>query len=201
MQIIVHRVNDFKKLAMIDPRYGVEIDIRADRNKLILNHEPFSSGPELEEYLKVASNQGIKFVILNTKETGIEEQCIELVRKYKMDYFLLDVEAPYIYKAAQPGIHRQRKIAIRYSEYEPIENVQQFKDIFDWVWIDTATQLPLNKKVVPILNQYKTCLVCPERWSRAQDIIPYRKKMMTLEFTPTAVMTSLDYIHLWEQKI
>ena len=47
----------------------------------------------------------------------------------------------------------------------------------------------------------QTCLVCPERWGRPNDIIPYRQSMKSLGFSPNAVMTNLKYTHLWEQDI
>ena len=52
-------------------------------------------------------------------EDGIEDDVLGMVRERKRikDYFLLDVEMPYIYSATKKG---ERNIAIRYSEYENI---------------------------------------------------------------------------------
>ena len=44
MEIIVHRVNKVEDLIKLSPNYGTEIDIRSQGSKLILDHEPFSSG-------------------------------------------------------------------------------------------------------------------------------------------------------------
>ena len=41
MEFIIHRVNTIKELKQIPKEYGCEIDIRTDRSKLILNHDPF----------------------------------------------------------------------------------------------------------------------------------------------------------------
>ena len=41
MILIKHRVNTIKELVRINPKYGVEIDVRSDQNKLLLNHDPF----------------------------------------------------------------------------------------------------------------------------------------------------------------
>jgi hypothetical protein len=107
----------------------------------------------------------------------------------------LDVEFPYIYRASRLGI---RDIAIRYSEDESIENVLKYKDKVDWVWIDTNTQLPFNDDIVQKLSGMKTCLVCPERWGRPQDIAAYAQKMKELNFKPTAIMTALDHVDTWK---
>ena len=71
----------------------------------------------------------------------------------------------------------------------------------NWVWIDTNTQLPLNKKIIEDLRGFKSCLVCPERWNRPEDILVYREKMSKFGFIPNAVMTSLKYVELWQKKI
>ena len=44
MKVIIHRVNNSSKLLSIPKKYGVEIDVRDYKNKLILNHDPFKNG-------------------------------------------------------------------------------------------------------------------------------------------------------------
>ncbi len=189
---IVHRVNKIKDLKKIPKSLGVEIDIKAYGKKLVLTHEPFAGGDDLETYLK---NFHHKFIILNIKETGIEKKVLELCKKYKItNYFLLDVEAPYIYRASKRG---ESKIAIRYSEKEPIEGVLVYKKSFDWVWIDVCTKLPLNASIIKKLKPYKTCLVSPECWRRPQDIKKYQQQMKKLNFWPDAVMADPEYLKFW----
>ena len=193
MQIYIHRVNEIQRLAEIDPKYGVELDLRAEGDRLVLNHEPFAGGDDFEDYLKQFHHAGI---ILNIKEAGIEQRAMDLCAQYGVqDYWLLDVEFPYIYRAARAGMKR---IAMRYSEDESIETVLKYKGLVDWVWIDTNTQLPLNPTVIQQLEGFKTCLVCPERWGRPQDIPNYIEQMKALNFKPTAVMTALQYAAQWE---
>lgn len=194
MQIITHRINTIEQLKTIPQQYGVEIDIRETNGQLIINHEAFGTGDLLEDYLK---NYHHSFIIFNTKEAGIEDTIIQMAKKYNIeDYFLLDVEFPYLYRAARQGV---RKIAIRYSEDECIETVLKYKGMVDWVWIDTNTKLPFTKKVIKQLEGFKTCLVCPDRWGRSQDIPVYRKKMEKLNFQLDAVMTSFATIPTWEK--
>ncbi len=201
--IIIHRVNTIEKLKTINKEYGTEIDIRHDNKtgRLYLNHDP-GTGEDFEEYLKIFSQQGNIFIIFNIKETGIEQKIIDLAEKYNIKYyFLLDVEFPYLYMATRK--QGFRKIAVRYSEAEPIEAVESQtingKPLLDWVWIDTNTVLPLNEKIVTRLKPYKTCLVCPERWGRLEDIPNYIKKIKELNFKLDAVMTSLECSKLWEE--
>lgn len=192
MEIIIHRVNKIKDLKKISSNFGVEIDIRANGSNLILNHEPFNPGDKLKNYLE---NYKHKTLVLNLKEAGIEKEVLSLVEKYSIkSYFLLDVEMPYMYSATNQGI---RDIAVRFSEYEDISLTKRFKNKLKWVWIDTATKLPINKKNIQILSKLKSVLVCPERWGRAKDIEVYKKKLKRLNFTPTAVMTGKQYVNKW----
>ena len=107
----------------------------------------------------------------------------------------MDVEFPYLYKASRNG---EKNIAVRYSEDEPIELVNKYIGKVDWVWIDTNTKLPINQSVVLSLNNFKTCLVCPERWGRPNDITNYKKIMDSLKFKPDAIMTSMQLVSIWQ---
>lgn len=207
MQIIIHRVNTIERLKTINPEYGVEIDVRGYGDKILLNHDPIGDPTkfdDLEKYLKVFAERGLAFVIFNMKEAGYEQRVIDLAAKYgigKEKYFFLDVEYPYIFNATRTkGI---REIAVRYSEGEPIEAAEaQMKDgktLLDWVWIDVNTKLPLDTDIIERLKPFKTCLVCPERWGRPDDIEVYAKKMKDLGFKLDAVMTAEKYAEKWKE--
>jgi len=192
MEFIIHRVNKIKKLIKIPKYFGTEIDIRSNGSKLILNHEPFTKGDSFEDYL---DNFNHGTLVLNIKEAGIEKNVLSLVKKRSIkSFFLLDVEMPYMYKATKNG---QKNIAVRFSEYEDISNTKYFINKLKWVWIDTVTKLPINKKNIKILSKFNSCLVCPERWGRKKDIKIYKRQLKSLKFKPTSVMTSLNCVNHW----
>jgi len=193
LEIIIHRINTIRELHGIEPKYGTEIDIRADGSDLVLNHEPFQGGEKLFNYL---DNYHHGTLILNIKEAGIENEVLNLVRERTQinSYFLLDVEFPYLYQASRKN---EKNIAVRFSEDESIKTVENYVDMVDWVWIDTITQLPITIKNISILNQFKKCLVCPERWNRPEDIKNYKKEIYNNNFKLDAVMTSIDFAELW----
>ena len=194
MEIIVHRINEIDRLKNIPKKFGVEIDIRAKGNDLILNHEPGEDGDSFYEFVEQYEHGTL---VLNIKEAGIEQKVIDLVRQKQVaSYFLLDVEMPFVYRAGQDGMS---DLAIRYSEYEPISFAQHFSGTFDWVWIDTPSYLPLEEDVIQTLQNYKSCLVCPERWGRPEDIGAYIQQMKQLNYKPNAVMTALQYVTEWEK--
>ena len=192
MEIIIHRVNKINQIKKIPSNFGAEIDVRTNGSDLILSHDPFTKGDKLKDYLE---NYNHKTLVLNLKEAGIEENVLRLVKKYSIkSYFLLDVEMPYMYKATSNG---QKNIAVRFSEYENISLAKYFKNKLKWVWIDTVTKLPINKKNKNILNKFKSCIVCPERWGREQDINIYKKKLKKMKFEPNAIMTSKNCVNKW----
>jgi hypothetical protein len=196
MEIVIHRINALYDLKNIPKKYGCEIDIRSQGSKLILNHEPYVSGDYLFDYL---DNYNHGLLVLNLKEAGIENDVLKAVREREIiSYFLLDVEFPYLYNASRLG---ERSIAVRFSEDEPIEFVKNYSKLIDWVWIDTINKLPLNENNISEIILLKSCLVCPERWGRPQDISTYRHKMNEMGFVPNAVMTNLKYINNWEKVI
>lgn len=193
MEIIVHRINKIDELLTIAPNFGVEIDIRTNGSELILNHEPFGSGDRFIDYLNEYKHGTL---ILNIKESGIEKTVLELIKNYSSvkNYFLLDIEFPFLQYASMNKI---KNIAIRYSEYESIKTVEKFRGLIDWVWIDTFNKFPLDQESIRVLKNFNTCLVCPDRWQRAQDIPLYRKNLKKLNFTLNAVMTSKNTISEW----
>lgn len=192
MELIIHRVNTIQKLKKTSHEFGAEIDIRSHGKDLILHHDAGQTGEFFEKFLDHYSHGTL---VLNIKEAGIEEQVLNMVAQKKVpSYFLLDVEMPYIYRASKSG---NRNVAIRYSEYEPIELAEYFSGLFEWVWIDTVTMLPLSLPILKRIKKYKSCLVCPERWGQPEKIKKYRKSMESLNFAPNAVMTDLNYVQDW----
>ncbi len=192
MQIVAHRINTVERLRRLPTHWGVELDLRADGSELVLNHDPFKGGERFVDYL-AEYRHGL--LVLNIKEAGIEDEVLRLVRARGItDCFLLDVEFPYLFRAARKG---ERAIAVRYSEDECIETVLKYKGRVDWVWIDTISRLPLDAKVVEQLRGFKTCLVCPERWGRPQDIPAYRKQLGELGLQIDAVMTAEAHAAAW----
>ena len=65
MEYIIHRVNKIKTLSKLPWKYGVEIDVRSYKSKIILNHEPKMNGDSIIDYL---SNYKHGTLIFNIKD-------------------------------------------------------------------------------------------------------------------------------------
>ena len=193
--IIVHRVNTIKSLKSVDTDLGCEIDIRTDGSQLILNHDPFKKGDNFIDYLDEYQHGTL---VLNIKETGIENDVLDEVKKRKIkSYFLLDVEFPYIIRAF---MRNENNIAIRFSEYETIENVITFKNNLKWVWVDLVSKIPINDFNFKILNQFNLCLVCPSLWNRSNEILKVKDELEKYNFKNISVITESKYIFHWINK-
>ena len=108
MIVIQHRVNSAIE-AKIKKNKFFEIDLRDYNNQIILHHDPFSKGENFEHFLKKIK---IKFLILNIKSEGIEEEVLRLVKKYNVaDYFFLDTSIPFMVKYINKG---WTKFAVRF---------------------------------------------------------------------------------------
>ena len=107
MEIIIHRINTIKELKKIPINFGIEIDVRSHKDKIILNHEPYKDGDLLINYIENYQNGTL---ILNIKESGIEEDVLEIVKNSKKvkNFFLLDIEIPYIFQC----IKKKKKILL-----------------------------------------------------------------------------------------
>jgi len=167
MEYIAHRKNSIADLKQSNPIYGVEIDIRTFGDKLILNHDPYLNGDNLEEWLQHYCHGTL---ILNVKEEGLEARLIDLMKVNQIEnYFFLDQSFPFLIKWSNLGL---RKAAVRFSEYEPIELALNLKDTIEWVWVDCFSKCPLDIGAYNLLKEanFKICLVSPELQGRFDEL-------------------------------
>jgi hypothetical protein len=156
--LINHRINTVEQLINTPQQYGVELDLRDNGTDIILHHDPFTPGEIFDDYLKQYKHQ---LIILNTKCEGLEQALIKLMDKHGItDYFFLDLSIPFLIKTVKNGY---TKVAIRFSEYEPLEFVKVFEGKAEWVWVDCFTKNILTPEAYAYLKQhFKICIVSPE---------------------------------------
>jgi hypothetical protein len=166
MNIIRHRRNTQEDLAEISTNHGAEIDIRSQGDDLVLHHEPYEAGtlfaPWLENY-----NHGT--LILNVKEEGLEDRCLELMAKHNIeDFFFLDQSFPFLVKTSRTG---ESRCAVRVSEFETIDTALSLAGKVDWVWVDCFTKFPLDRASATKLKEagFKLCIVSPELQGRMEQ--------------------------------
>jgi hypothetical protein len=192
--IIKHRVNTIADLIATPKHLGVEIDLRTNDSDLIINHEPFSNGPILSEWLKSYNH---KFLILNVKEDGLETYALDLMNRFKIkDFFFLDQSFPSLYKASKiyPNF-----ISVRVSDIESVQTALRLSA--GWIWFDSLTggweYLHEAFKLLPKSNVMK-CLVSPElqRSSSESELLALKCLIGGSEMNFDAVCTK--YPKKWE---
>ena len=195
MNLISHRRNTIAALQATDIRYGVEVDIRSYGGELVIHHDPFVNATPFESWLR-EYNHGT--LILNTKEEGLEDKLLELMREHNIDdFFFLDQSFPFLLKTARSG---ESRCAIRVSEFESIDTALTLSGKVDWVWIDCFSKFPLDNNQYSQLKDagYKLCLVSPELQGRlSQDeIVDMAKLLNEQEIIVDAICTK--NIDVWE---
>ena len=195
MKLIAHRRNTILDLQTTNQKYGVEIDIRSDKEKLIIHHDPFVSGQVFEDWLEFYQHGTL---ILNVKEEGLEQRLVTMMlSKGISDYFFLDQSFPFLMKLSNAG---ERRCAVRVSEYESLETALALSGKVDWVWVDCFSKFPLSECDSKLLKNagFKICLVSPELQGRdPKTEIPLLNSLLKKRnIQPDAVCTK--YPDIWE---
>ena len=193
MIIVKHRVNTINEVKKIDKKFGIEIDLRSNKSKIYLHHDPFKKGEEFSKWIKFYNH---KLLILNVKEEGLEKKILSTLKKYKINnYFFHDQTFSSMLKNMKSA-----KVSVRYSEYEKLDNKKFLFKYIKWIWIDNFTKIPEDKKFYKFIkkNKIKTCIVSPElvKISRKSEILKLRKKNKKLGFNFDAVCTKNPF--LWK---
>lgn len=197
MEYIAHRINTLSELNELPAVYGAELDLRdALDGRIYIQHHPFEKGEDFEDYLK-EYHHGM--MILNIKSERIEHRIIELMEQFHIDkYFFLDSSFPMIKLLSDMG---ERRIAIRYSEYEGIDTLEAMAGKAEWIWVDTFTMLPVNKDIFLHMKElgYKLCLVSPELQGQPEKLERYAKQILQEEIQFDAICTKIHKISEWKK--
>jgi hypothetical protein len=176
---------------------GIEFDIRDSAGELIVQHDAFSTGQLFSEFLTFCPQD--KFYIVNVKAEGIEDLAIQMLETRGITrFFLLDCGMPAIQKLLKKG---ERRLAIRFSEWEPLELAEALRGHVDWVWVDVFSRFPLTKEIAWMLRSwgYKLCLVSPELQAQPEKLPVYQQYMKENEIHLDAVCSKQYNRSIWLQ--
>ena len=201
--IFLHRQNDPKNIVFknID---GIEIDIRSLGSHLIVNHDRFYNIDfentddcvclqDVAKYLKDYT------VIVNVKESGLEEQISNILDEYgSIKYYFLDSQIPDIIRLSKQQKY-EGKFIIRVSDYETLNYkfLSQCKPEFIWVdynfenfnileYIQFLKEIDSNEYLIQ--TSTKKILVSPELYGLqniniTQDIIKITNKELLKNYS------------------
>jgi len=112
IDVFLHRQNNTSEII----EDGIEIDVRSSINGLVLNHDRLNhtaTYPLLKDKLQFFKD---KKIILNIKESGIEEELIDLMGD--LDYYFLDSQIPDILRLSKKFTSISHRFIIRLSDVE-----------------------------------------------------------------------------------
>jgi hypothetical protein len=174
---IAHRVNTVEGLQATPREYGVEMDLHAYGDRLVVHHDALTDALDFSTWLEAYAHA---FVILNVKEEGIEGRVREMVLARGIErFFLLDLSVPALVKMVRAGEHR---VAVRVSKYEAVAGALALGGAAEWIWLDVFDpELPVSAEEYRALQGagYKICLVSPELHGR--DVAGIATLKMRLE--------------------
>jgi hypothetical protein len=169
---IAHRINYLDSTSDIfSVADGIEFDLRDSNKELIVQHDACQEGQRFSEFLEFCIPT--KFYIVNIKAEGIEEMAIDMLTKKGIhNFFLLDCGMPSIVRLGRKG---ERRLAVRFSEYESFETVVAVAPFVSWIWIDVFTRMPLTTAIAAEARALglKLCLVSPELQGQPEKQEPY----------------------------
>lgn len=198
-ELIAHRINTIEELLKLPKEYGAEVDLRDGLDgRIYMQHDPFKNGEDFENFLSKYKHGTL---ILNIKSERIEFKILQLLERFEInDYFFLDSSFPMIKNLVDRGEH---KIALRFSEYEGLENLGIMKGKVEWVWVDCFNKFPLNREIEEKIHSlgYKICIVSPELQSQPEKICSYMDLMEKQKIRIEAVCTKEYNIKLWEDAL
>ena len=195
MKFIYHRRNTISELLATDSKYGIEVDVRSEGNRLIIHHEPYIAGESFDDWIDAYQHGTL---ILNVKEEGLEARLTALMQsKGVSDYFFLDQSFTFLVKCSSAGEHR---CAVRVSEFESIETALSLAGKVDWVWVDCFTHFPLREQDARRLQDagLKLCLVSPELQGRDATVEIGQLASLLKELNVMADAVCTKRPDLWE---
>ena len=190
---ILHRVNDPAQLHKLPNSFGVEMDLHAYGNHLVVHHDAFNRGFAFSEWL---DNFRHSLVILNIKEEGIEQRVLDEVLARKIDnFFMLDLSVPALIRMTGKG---ESRCAVRVSKYEGIADALKLAGRAEWVWVDMFDGFPFDRsdlKKIQVAG-FKICFASPELHGQDKSMImKVRKLIDKTNIRADAVCTK--YPDLW----
>jgi hypothetical protein len=167
LRLYRHRVNTVAELDATPLQLGIEFDLRSDGDRVIVTHDPFTDGEPIEAYFP---RIGKRPCIFNVKCEGIEGRVLALAKQHGIeDFFFLDCSVPAAVKLWRQG---ERRLAVRWSEYEPLEGVLAWAGKASWCWVDCFTHFPGSEREwTQLAEQFQVCLVSPELQGHGTEAI------------------------------
>jgi len=190
--IIYHKVNTIEKLREVPVEDGIEMDVRWDSRiqDVIVSHDLVSSSEYLLSFKEWMKEYKQSFLIVNVKDSQLEDKVIEILKDYKIKWYFLDSQIPDIVRLSKQGYGKH--FISRVSRYEWFSSELIEATNRDYTWLDTFGESGIDmfkyfkkekcyiivspelhkkpenmeamKSAVKVLPHYLVCTDFPEFW-------------------------------------
>jgi|TARA_B100001971_G_C18256802_1_gene582857 hypothetical protein len=193
---ITHRINKVNDLLKVNPKDGIETDIRDFNKELVLSHDPYKNSEKFKKFIKFTKR---RLIFLNIKSYGIINDILKIIKNKKNIYFLDLTFSEIDYLISKK---LSNKIILRFSAYEKFDLKKKYFKKIDWIWYDFFKNKYISKKEYLYLNKFKKkiCLVSPELLNKSkQDVIKFIKHLNKNNINVDAICTKNKFILLWKK--
>tara|TARA_Y100000590_G_C15518248_1_gene938266 strand:+ start:331 stop:945 length:615 start_codon:yes stop_codon:yes gene_type:complete len=167
---IAHRQNRQKNLLDIKKYFfnGLEIDLRSDSKKIIINHDPFKYGMDFVKHIKLFKNY---FLIIDIKSTGIAKKISKILIKKKIKFLLLNLISQEFLEMIKLGY--SKNLFLRFSSFENFNLKDKIFKNIQWIWFDFFNDRFITKKQYNYIKSYKKkiCITSPDLLDKGPIII------------------------------
>lgn len=187
MIVVAHRRNTLAQLAATPRSQGIEMDVRVRGDRLVVAHDPFEDGVELDVWLDAYDHA---LLVVNAKEEGLVAHILpRLLSRGIGAFFFLGPPLPEALAYLRAG---EPRFSVRVSEVHHPGTALGLAGSVDWVWLDGFDGFPVDDEVLVGLHRagLKICLVSPELYGRpAAQIAAYQRRLATCGVAVDAVCT------------
>ena len=188
--LVAHRRNTVEALQATPTDLGVELDVRSRGDRIVVTHDPFTDGPDVEEWL---GSYAHAFAVVNVKEEGLEERLEQLLAARGVErWTFLDQSFPFLVRTLRRG---EVRCAVRVSEYESVRTALALPVRPDWVWLDSFTGgwPPADELAELQAHGYRVMVVSPELQGRdpSAEVAEVRARFDEAGRGPDAVCTKV----------
>jgi len=194
-KIFLHRA----QIDKIGQNKAIEIDIRFYENSLVVTHDPGNGVPFIDFMKKLSSDVDI---IINSKESGIEEKIIDIMKKFSNKYYFLDSQIPDIIRISKSNPEISNKFILRISEYEIITTKLMNLVKPEYVWLDYSdwnNLKPYDELLYIALThqEQKVILVSPELYGESQELTKIIVEKVNKVMKPINLSICTDLPSFW----